>query len=81
MNNKPQYKIYGDERRKLKKELSKLKYFIKYFWHHHQLDKDMSSFYGETENYPMSDQKAQKMYDDYIIKIKELENKLLTPYE
>lgn len=81
MNNKPQYKIHGCERRVLKKELSNLKYFIKYFWYHHQLDKDMCSFYGETENYPMSDQKAQKIYGDYIIKIKELENKLLIPYE
>ncbi len=31
------------------------KSFLKHFWHYHQLDKDMCSFYGGREEYPMSD--------------------------
>jgi hypothetical protein len=33
------YKISGSERRKLKKELSELKYFVKMFWHYEDIDR------------------------------------------
>jgi len=79
--NQPQFKIFGEERRKLKKELSLLKSFIRHFWHYHQLDKDMTQFYGGSENYPMSDNVAQQRYDQKLIKIQELEDILKEPYE
>ena len=78
--NVPEFKIHGIERRKLKKELSELKSFLKNFWHYHQLDKDMCSFYGGTESYPMTDDKAQLKYDQTSNKIKELENMLSIKY-
>lgn len=79
--NEPQFKIHGIERRLVKKELSELKSYVKNFWHHHQLDKDMTSFYGNKKNYPMSDEEVQKKFDEANSKIKHLENKLSIPYK
>jgi hypothetical protein len=80
MNN-PQYKINGLERRKVKKELSDLKSHVKNFWHFHQLDKDMTSFYGGASNYPMNDDLAKQKFDRANEKVKELEKSLSIPYE
>lgn len=77
----PQFKIFGSERRKLKKELSELKSFVKNFWHFHQMEKDMSSIYGSTNGFPMSDEKAKELYDIKIVEIEQLENLLNEPYE
>lgn len=76
----PQYKINGDERRVLKKELSELKSYSKNFWYYHQLDKDMSSFYGGSGDFPMSDEKAKEKFDIANIKIKEIEERLSVLY-
>lgn len=73
---KPTYKIHGIKRRKLKKELSKLKRYVRDFWYYHQLDKDMTSFYGGKEGFPMSDDEAQKIVDKTKKKIEQLEDKL-----
>lgn len=78
MNNSPQFKVYGIERRKLKKELSLLKSFVKNFWYFHQLDVDMASFYGGNV---MSDERAQAIYNNKLKEIEELEKKLFIPYE
>lgn len=72
----PQYKINGVERRKLKKELSELKSLCKSFWYYHQLDKDMSSFYGGSGDFPMSDEKAKEKFENYKVRIKEIEERL-----
>ncbi len=74
--NEPQFKIYGKERKRLKKELSKLKSFLKSFWNYHQLDKDMCSIYGCTDNYLMNDENAQRKYNETNIKIINLEQQL-----
>ena len=79
-NNLQQFKIHGSERRKIKKELFELKSFLQKFWYYHQLDKDMASFYGGAEGYPMSDDKAQIIFDNTKIKIKEIEELLLVKY-
>ena len=71
--NEPQFKIYGIERRKLKKELSLLKSFVKNFWHFHQLDVDMTDFYGKTDTYPMTDEKAKTMFEKSQKEIERLE--------
>lgn len=73
MNNKPTYKIHGKERRVLKKELSELKSFVKNYWYYHQMDKDMTSFYGSSDGYTMSDEDAKVIYDKNINKIKNIE--------
>ena len=78
--NTPQFKIHGEQRRVVKKELGELKRYIKNFWHYHQLDKDMVSFYGGKEDYPMSDGKAQMEFDIANGKIKLLEEKLAVPF-
>jgi hypothetical protein len=57
----------------IKKELGKLKRYVKNFWYYHQLDKDMTSFYG---GYHMSDDEAQKRVDETKKQIQELENRL-----
>lgn len=74
------FKINGQERRKLKKELSELKSSANNFWYYHQLDKDMCSFYGSTKDYPMSDEKARERIDEINIKIKGLEEQLAVLY-
>ena len=76
--NSPQFKIFGNERRAVKKELGELKRYVRYFWYYHQLDKDMTSFYGGN---PMSDEKAQMKFDTANEKIKVLEEKLAVPFE
>ena len=78
--NQPQFKIFGEERRKLKKELSLLKSSVRYFWHFHNEDKFMTQFYGGSGNYPMSDDVANKRYDQKLEQIKHLENILQQPY-
>jgi protein subunit release factor A len=75
MNN-PIYKIHGKERRLLKKELTNLKQFSKYFNHFHQLDKDMVSFYKTTNNYPMTDNEAQIKLNNVKDKISKIEKEL-----
>lgn len=79
--NQPIYKISGTERRKLKSELTRLKSYVKNFWHYHQLDKDMASFYGGKEGYPMSDEDAQNKLDVLNNKVKVLEDSLKELYE
>jgi len=74
-NDNPQFKIFGTERRKLKKELSGLKSFINGFWYEHQMDKDMVSFYGGSDTFPMCDEAAKEMYNYYVEEIKKLEVK------
>ena len=74
--NDPIYKIHGIERRQLKKELGELKRYVKNFWYYHQLDKDMASFYGGKDGFPMSDDEAQKRVDEAKKQIQELENRL-----
>jgi hypothetical protein len=78
MENEPQFKIHGTERRTLKKRLSFLKSFVKTFWYDHQMEKDMSSFYGGNM---MSDEDAQKMFDEKTLSIVKLEEELAVPYE
>lgn len=70
---KSEFIISGNARREIKKELSELKHFVRDFWQHHYLDKDMHSFYGGEG---MSDEDAQKMYDEKILKISRLESLL-----
>ncbi len=79
--NQPQFKIFGEERRELKKELSKLKLSVRYFWHFHNEDKFMTQIYGGNENYPMSDDVAQQRYDKKLQQINYLESKLQEPHE
>jgi len=76
----PTYKIHGAKRRELKKELGELKRFVKNFWYYHQLDKDMTFFYGGNGNYPMSDEEAQKSVDKANKQIEALEKQLSVLY-
>lgn len=78
--NQPQFKINGQERRALKKELAQLKSFVKNFWYFQRLEKDLVSIYGGGENYPMSDEIAQKKFDDAALKVKKLEEILSIPF-
>lgn len=77
VENKPQYEIYGVERRKLKKELSLLKGSVKDFWYFHQLYADMASFYGGNF---MSNEQAQIIYNKKLKEIEELEKRLSVFY-
>lgn len=79
--NTPQFKIYGQERRDMRNKLAKLRSLLENFWYYHQLDKDMASFYGSsTDIFPMSDEKAQKIFDDKKLEIEVLERELSLPY-
>ena len=78
--NEPQFKIHVKARRKVKHEISKIKSLLKGYWYYHQLDKDMASFYGSTDTFPMSDEKAQEIYDQKKKEIEELKASLQVPY-
>jgi len=67
------FRISGIERRQFKKELASKKSFLKHFWHYHRLDKDMCSFYGGREEYPMSDDRAQKRFDEVSREVEQME--------
>jgi hypothetical protein len=75
----PQFKIYGQERRNLKKELSKLKGQVRMFWYYYNLNADMYKIMGH-EN-PYSKDMAEKDYEKDICEIKKLEKLLSEPYE
>lgn len=78
--NEPTYKIHGIERRQTKKRLAEMKSYVKNFWYFHQLDKDMTSFYGGTIGYPISDDSAQAKLDEALLNIKELDEILKLKY-
>lgn len=80
MMNEPQFKIHGLERRKLKKQLANVKSFVKDFWHYHQMDKDLASFYGSSSTFPMSDHQANDIYKKKKEEIKNLEVLLAETY-
>ena len=80
-SNKPQYKIHGDERREFKNVRSHLRRFVKDFWHDHQMDKDMASFYGGSGGFPMSDEDAKTLYNTKVVDLEKLEMRLKEPYE
>lgn len=72
-----QYKIHGKERRTLKKELSKLKFYVKNFYYNRQLEKDMCYIYGLNEDETLiSDEDALKIYNDAKLKIEIIQEKL-----
>jgi len=68
MNSAPVYIISGDERRKVKKEYSEMKRFLKMFWFYEDVDR----VYGGG----MSDEEANKMLTEIEAKAKVLEEKL-----
>lgn len=70
--NPPKYAIHGEERRKMRKELSLYKSIVETFWRDHQMEKDMG--------YCMSDSEAQIIFDDNVNKVKEMEELLSKPY-
>lgn len=70
------FKISGKERKALKKDLSSLRSFYKSFWYFHTLEKDMASFYGGKENYPMSDEEAEKRFNKLKFDIINIEKSL-----
>ena len=79
--NEPTYKIHGTKRRELKKELSKLKSFVKNYWRYYNLDNDMYRFYGcQNPNLPTKEQ-AQKQLDAASLKIVEIESRLAVLYQ
>lgn len=78
MNN-PTFKIYGQRRRELKKELSLLKSYVSTFWYERQLEKDMFLFFNSGNM--MTDDEAQEKFDKANAEIAELETKLAEKYE
>ena len=75
----PTFKIYGQRRRELKKKLGELKRYVKNFWYFHQLEKDMFMFLKSGN--VMTDDEAQKKFDQVSAEIAELEAKLAEKYE
>jgi len=75
----PTFKIYGQRRRKLKKELGELKSYVSTFWYERQLEKDMFLFFNSGNM--MTDDEAQERFDQANAEIAELETKLAEKYE
>jgi len=75
----PTFKIYGQRRRELKKELGELKSYVSTFWYERQLEKDMFLFFNSGNM--MTDDEAQERFDQANAEIAELETKLAEKYE
>lgn len=71
-----QYLLSGIPRKKYKRELNSLKSFVRYFWHFHQLEKDMCGAPNDDACYPMPDEQAKQVYDKACEKIKQMEHQL-----
>ena len=78
MNN-PTFKIYGKDRRELKKKLGELKSYVRTFWYERQLERDMFMFLKSGNM--LTDDEAQKKFDKANAEIAELEAKLAEGYE
>lgn len=67
----PTYKIFGEERRKIKKELNKLKSQVKSFWYWYDLDEVYGSVrFDKTE--------ANRLLDEMKQEIQRIEKSLAT---
>jgi len=78
MNN-PTFKIYGKDRRELKKRLANLKSYVRTFWYERQLERDMFMFFNSGNM--LTDDEAQEKFDKANAEIAELEAKLAESYE
>ena len=70
--NVPQYKVYGTERRKLKKELAELRQTVKMFWFYDDID----MAYGLHRDKELLNIRLHELQ----LEIVELERKLNEPY-
>lgn len=74
--NQPLYKISGDLRKVMKRELASLKSLCKDYWHEYHMDCDMASFFGGGPGFPMTKEEAQKKYQQISKRIAQLESEL-----
>jgi len=75
---KPQFKIHGEERRQMKKELSLLKRSLKDYWFHWGISNDLYEVY-DSQNF-INEKDAVILYDAKEYEIKRLEQLLEEPY-
>jgi len=75
---KPQFKIHGEERRQMKKELSLLKRSLKDYWFHWGISNDLYEVY-DSQNF-INEKDAVILYDAKEYEIKRLEQLLKEPY-
>jgi len=80
MNSLPIFKIHGNERRQLKKELAELKSVARNFWYFYQLDKDINNLLNCSPSYLMTRKEAEKRFNKLEADIKALEEKLNIKY-
>jgi hypothetical protein len=76
--NNPQFKVFGQERRALKKVLSEKESLQKNFWRFHQIDKDLVGIFGG--GCLMSDQRAKELFEKREKEIEELKKILSEPH-
>lgn len=82
MYNKPTYKIHGETRKKLKKELSETKAFLKNFWRSHNEEKFAYEYHGCASEYTQKqDEDAKRVYNREKARAECLEQLLSEPYE
>jgi hypothetical protein len=74
----PKFKIYGDERRALKREVGLLKRSIANYWHWWQVNDDMYNCYGHKN--PQSKGSAEKYYNGVVAEIDKKEEMLSVQY-
>jgi hypothetical protein len=72
--NVPQYKVYGTERRKLRKEIAELRQTVKMFWFYDDIDIDRA--YGLHRDKELCNIRLHELQ----LEIVELEKKLNEPY-
>jgi acyl-CoA thioesterase YciA len=68
------FKVSGEERRELKKDLNFNKSYVKSYWREHQVDSDMHRFTGSNEG--MTYTEASIIYENLKRSIKSMEKQL-----
>jgi len=75
----PQFKIHGQERKALKKQVGLLRRSISNFWHHWQTNDDMYNIFGHENPWPKEE--AEKHHAIIVAEIEEKEKLLAVAYE
>ena len=79
--NKPQYEIHGQERNRLKKELSTLQTEIRNFWQRVAQERDYAYIHGSSDGFPLDDETNKAMLIAIQLKEQILKKRLAFPYK
>jgi len=76
----PEFAVYGDKRRELKKELSLVKSTLRYYGHKNQASEDLFDIFGGRPQKRFNEDQERQWLNEMHGKIKEIEERLQEPF-